>query len=51
MNTTLVRPEPSKGRNFRIPDHEYLPALEKSRQTKVPLTSIVRAAIREWVQR
>lgn len=38
-------------RNFRIPDHEYGPAMVKAKAAKVSLTSVVRAAIREWVQR
>lgn len=37
-------------RNFRIPDVEYTPALEKAKSEGTNLTSVVRGLLREYVE-
>lgn len=37
-------------RNFRIPDAEYTPALEKAKSEGTNLTSVVREKLREYVE-
>ncbi len=37
-------------RNFRIPDAEYTPALEKAKSEGTNLTTVVREKLREYVE-
>lgn len=37
-------------RNFRIPDVEYVPAIEKAKAEGTTLTAVVREKLREYVE-